>query len=143
MVWSVLLIILIQILCMESYYGDIRKSTNGGNSFTTISTGNGAWETPYELDKNDPNTIYIGYDELVKVLMVETWNQVTNNQTNGNRIDEIGLSKSDPNRIYNSDGSDMFRTIDGGNWTKIDNNGLPAKTITTYWLVLMTKILCG
>ena len=114
------------------YYGDIRKSTNGGNSFTTISTGNGAWETPYELDKNDPNTIYIGYDELVKSTDGgNSWNQVTNNQTNGNRLDEIGLSQSDPNRIYISDGSDMFRTSDGGNsWTQIDNNGLPNKTIT-------------
>jgi len=114
------------------YYGDIRKSTNGGNSFSTISTGNGAWETPYELDKNNPNVIYIGYDELVKSIDGgNSWNQITSNQTNGNRIDEIGLSKSDPDRIYFSDGSDMFRTIDGGsNWTKIDNNGLPNLSIS-------------
>ena len=114
------------------YYGDIRKSTNGGNSFSTISSGNGAWETPYELDKNDPNTIYIGYDELVKSTDGgNSWSTITNNQTNGNRIDEIGLSTTNSNRIYFSDGSDMFRTNDGGNsWTKIDNNGLPNKTIT-------------
>ena len=114
------------------YYGDVRKSTNGGNSFSTISTGNGAWETPYELDKNNPNTIYIGYDELVKSTDGgNSWNQITNNQTNGNRIDEIGLSKSDADRIYFSDGSDMFRTTDGGgSWSQIDNNGLPNKSIT-------------
>ena len=114
------------------YYGDIRKSTNGGTSFSTISTGNGAWETPYELDKNDPNTIYIGYDELVKSTDGgNSWNQITNNQTNGNRIDEIGLSKSDADRIYISDGSDLFRTNDGGgSWIQIDNNGLPNQTIT-------------
>ena len=114
------------------YYGDVRKSTNGGNSFSTISTGNGAWETPYELDKNNPNTIYIGYDELVKSTDGgNSWNQITNNQTNGNRLDEIGLSKSDADRIYISDGSDMFRTTDGGgSWSQIDNNGLPNKTIT-------------
>ena len=114
------------------YYGDIRKSTNGGNSFSSISSGNGAWETPYELDKNNPNVIYIGYDELVKSTDGgNSWNTITSNQTNGNRIDEIGLSTSDPDRIYFSDGSDMFRTNDGGNnWTKIDNNGLPNKTIT-------------
>ena len=95
-------------------------------------SGNGAWETPYELDKNNPNIIYIGYDELVKSTDGgNSWNTITNNQTNVNRIDEIGLSTSDPNRIYFSDGSDMFRTNDGGNnWTKIDNNGLPNKAIT-------------
>ncbi len=114
------------------YYGDVRKSTNGGNGFSTISTGNGAWETPYELDKNNPNIIYIGYDELVKSTDGgNSWNQITNNQTNGNRIDEIGLSKSDADRIYISDGSDMFRTTDGGgSWSQIDNNGLPNKSIT-------------
>ena len=38
------------------YYGDIRKSTNGGNSFSSIGpSNNGAWVTPYILDKTDPN----------------------------------------------------------------------------------------
>jgi photosystem II stability/assembly factor-like uncharacterized protein len=62
-----------------------------------------------------------------------SWNQITNNQTNGNRIDEIGLSKSDADRIYISDGSDMFRTTDGGgSWSQIDNNGLPNNLLHIY-----------
>ena len=73
------------------YYGDVRKSTNGGNSFTSIApANNGAWETPYILDRNDPNIIYIGYDELYKSTDGgNNWNTITNGVTNGNRIDEI------------------------------------------------------
>ena len=72
------------------YYGDVRKSTNGGNSFSSIApSNNGAWETPYELDKNDPNIIYIGYDELVKSTDGgNSWNEITNGETNGGKINE-------------------------------------------------------
>jgi|GEM_PF-895686 len=114
------------------YYGDVRKSTNGGNSFSSIGpSNNGAWETPYELDKNDPNTIYIGYDELQKSTDGgNSWNQITNGETNGGKIDEIGLSKSNSDVIYITDNSNIFRTINGGaNWSQINNN-LPNKYIT-------------
>ena len=114
------------------YYGDVRKSTNGGNSFSAIGpANNGAWETPYELDKNDPNIIYIGYDELQKSLDGgNSWNQITNGETNGGKIDEIGLSKSNSNVIFISDGNDIYRTLDGGtNWTQVNNN-LPNKYIS-------------
>ncbi len=115
----------------ELYYGSIRKSTNGGNSFSTISTGNGAWETPYILDRNDPNIIYVGYDELEKSSDGgNNWNTITNNQTNGGKIDEIAISKSNPAVLYFSDGANIFKTIDGGNnWTDITNS-LPYKFIS-------------
>ena len=115
----------------EVYYGSVRKSTNGGNSFSSISSGNGAWETPYELDKNDPNIIYIGYDELRKSTDGgNSWSWITNGETNGGKIDEIGISKSNQNVIYFSDGPNIFRTTDGGNnWNSINNN-LPYKYIS-------------
>ena len=114
----------------ELYYGSIRKSTNGGNSFSTISTGNGAWETPYILDRNDPNIIYVGYDELEKSTDGgNNWNTITNNETNGGKIDEIAVSKSNSAVLYFSDGPNIFKTIDGGtSWNNI-TNGLPYKTI--------------
>ena len=114
------------------YYGDIRKSTNGGNSFSSIGpSNNGAWETPYELDKNNPQIIYIGYYELQKSIDGgNSWNQITNGETNGGKIDEIGLSKSNSDRIFITDGSDIFRTSNSGvSWEQVNNN-LPNKTIT-------------
>ena len=114
------------------YYGDVRKSTNGGNSFSSIGPSNdGAWETPYELDKNNPNVIYIGYIELQKSSDGgNTWSQITNGETNGGKIDEIGISKSNSDVIFITDGADIFRTLDAGvSWIQVNNN-LPNKYIS-------------
>ena len=90
-----------------------------------------ALETPYILDRNNPNIIYIGYDELYKSSDGgNNWNTITNGQTNGNKIDEIAISKSNPSTIYFADGADLFVTNNGGNsWNDI-SSGLPNKTIT-------------
>ena len=115
------------------YYGDIRKSTNGGNSFSSIApASNGAWVTPYILDRNDPNTIFIGYEELYKSTDGGgSWNIITNNETNGGKIDQVQISKSNPDVIYFSDNANIFKTDDGGNnWTNVSSS-LPNKTITS------------
>ncbi|MAW20972.1 MAG: hypothetical protein CMD16_01080 [Flavobacteriales bacterium] len=116
----------------ETQYGGMRKSTNGGNSFASISpASNGSWETPYILDKNNPNIIYAGYDELYKSTDGgNIWNTITNGETNGGNINEIAISKSNPDVIYFTDDSNIFKTTDGGaNWNLINNN-LPYLYIT-------------
>ena len=86
----------------EVYYGAIRKSINGGNSFSSIApSNNGAWETPYELHKTNPEIIYAGYDELYKSNDGgDNWNIITNGETNGGKINEIGLSASNPACLF-------------------------------------------
>ena len=116
----------------ELYYGDIRKSTNGGNSFSSIGpASNGAWQTPYVIDRNNTQILFAGYDELYKTTDGgSNWNIITNNQTNGGKIDEIALSKSNQDVVYFSDGPNIYKTADGGNsWNNITNN-LPYKTIS-------------
>lgn len=53
------------------YYGDIRRSTDGGVSFTTIANSGtnginegGGWVTPYRLHPSDANTMFIGYKNI-------------------------------------------------------------------------------
>jgi predicted RNA-binding protein with TRAM domain len=49
------------------YYGDIRRSSNGGTSFSGISSPigeTGAWVTPYKLDPNNADRMYAGYNEV-------------------------------------------------------------------------------
>ena len=114
------------------YYGDIRKSINGGNSFSSIGpASNGAWETPYVIDRNDNETLYAGYTELYKTTNGgNNWNTITNGVTNGGKIDEIALAKSNQDVIYFSDGANIYKTINGGNnWSNISNN-LPYKQIS-------------
>ena len=114
------------------YYGEVRKSTNGGNSFSSIApSNNGAWVTPYILDRSDPQIIFIGYEELYKSTDGgSTWNIITNNETNGGKIDQIQISKSNSDIIYISDNANLFKTNDGGiNWANVTSS-LPNKTIT-------------
>ena len=114
------------------YYGDIRKSTNGGNSFSSIApVNNGAWETPYEMDENNSQIIYAGYKELYKTIDGgSSWNIITNNETNGGTINEVALSSSNSNIIFFSDGSNLFKTDNAGNsWQNISSS-LPNKSIT-------------
>ena len=60
MVWNIIDYTNSNIMYGALYYGDIRKSTNGGNSFTSIpAVTMEAWETPYILDRNDPNILFI------------------------------------------------------------------------------------
>ena len=116
------------------YYGDIRKSTNGGNSFSSIApSNNGSWVTPYILDKTDPNIIYAGYDELYKSTDGgSSWNIITNNETGGSRMDQIDISKSNSDIILFSENANLFKTADGGlSWSDLSSSSsLPNKTIT-------------
>ena len=118
------------------YYGNISKSTNGGNSFSSIApASNGAWVTPYMLDRNNPQIIYIGYEELYKSTDGgSSWNIITNNETNGGKIDQLQVSKSNQDIIYFSDNANIFKTIDGGlTWNNLTGS-LPNKTITSITL---------
>ena len=47
------------------------------NEISSIApNNNGAWVTPYILDRNDPNTIFIGYDELYKSTWINCHNPI-------------------------------------------------------------------
>ena len=90
------------------YYGDIRRSTNGGTSFSgnianTIGE-TGEWVTPYKLDPNNSNTMFAGYDNVWRNDAVKTgtsWTQISNfgGGTNSNIID-LAIAPSNSNIIY-------------------------------------------
>ncbi|GAB1373011.1 hypothetical protein MASR1M45_30750 [Candidatus Kapaibacterium sp.] len=51
------------------YYGAIRKSTNGGSSFSAINLPageTGGWVTPYVIHPTNSNIIFMGYKNLWK-----------------------------------------------------------------------------
>jgi PKD repeat protein len=100
----------------EYYYGNIYKSTNGGNSFYEISPStDGAWVTPYVLDPSNPNVMYIGYTEMYKSTDGgENWSQITNGETNGSKINDIAVAPSNSSYIYFSSGTDLYGTTNGG-----------------------------
>ncbi|MEM6697426.1 MAG: T9SS type A sorting domain-containing protein [Bacteroidota bacterium] len=137
-----------QIIYGSSQFGNISKSVDGGNNFFNISRNipanneRGAWTTPFMLDKNDSETLYVGYSNLYK------------SKDGGENFEAISdfpvpsaqpasiftVSPADNNYIYLAhrivhsieEPSRMWRTFDGGEtWTEI-TSGLPQELYFTY-----------
>jgi len=120
------------ILYSTSQYGNVYKSTDGGNSFNGITgsiTGSGAWVTPYTLDPVNSNTIYLGYDEIYKSTNGgNSWFTISN--FNGNDLKSLVVAPSNNNYIYAATDNVIHKTTNGGtSWTNI-TSGLPNNAIT-------------
>jgi hypothetical protein len=119
----------------ELYYGDIRKSTNGGVSFSTqvCSSGgtgvneNGAWVTPYVLGSN-PAHLYVGKTRVYK--SIDNGATFTSLAAFGTGvINALCVAPANNNYIYASKGGTMYRSIDNGA-TFSTVTGLPGNYIT-------------
>lgn len=117
-------------------FGVIQKSTNGGASFGTIiepdgiAGESGNWVTPYALDPADPNTIYVGYEEIYRSTNGGvSWN-VLGSVGNSTTTNNLEIAPSNGDVIYISKSSSIYRTDNGGSsWTNI-STGLPGLFIT-------------
>lgn len=107
------------------YYGDIRRSTNGGSSWTNISNAipeesgeDAAWVTPYVLDPSSPSTIVVGYENVYRSTnQGNSWTKIGDNLTT-NALLYAEVAPSNSNYIYVGRGSQMWKTTDGGShWT--------------------------
>ncbi|MBF03369.1 MAG: hypothetical protein CMP76_08750 [Flavobacterium sp.] len=87
------------------YYGDIRRSANGGVTFSIISgsiSETGAWVTPYKLDPNEPNRMFAGYDNIWRNDAVKTgttWTQISSFGGTSN-ITDLAIAPSNSNIMY-------------------------------------------
>jgi plastocyanin len=117
----------IQYGCIQN--GKLRRTTNNWINSTVITDNGilngleGAWVTPYVLDPNNPQVIYLGFQELYKSTdRGDTWTQLTNlNITN--EIRSIVIAPSNNQVIYMSDFDGLWKTTDGGvSWSEITNS---------------------
>ncbi|MDF1694433.1 MAG: fibronectin type III domain-containing protein [Saprospiraceae bacterium] len=113
------------------YYGDIRRSTNGGSSWSNISNAipdesgeNAAWVTPYVLDPSNPSTIVVGYENVYQSTnQGNSWTKIGDNLTS-NTLLYAEIAPSDSDFIYVGRGSQLWRTSDGGtNWSALSGPG--------------------
>ncbi len=126
----------------EWQYGNIRRSTNGGNNWTNIHENvpgepQGAWITPFVMDPNNSSTIYAGYREVFKSTdQGDNWESISADiVTNIFNMQHIVVAPSSSNTIYISDGDQIYRTTDGGgSWNKVNGN-LPGFGTITYLAV--------
>lgn len=119
----------------ELYYGDIKRSTNGGINFSDISnviTETGGWVTPYKLDPNNVNTMYAGFDNVWRSTNIKTgaptWTLISSFTGTSNLVD-IAIAPSNSDVIYASRASNGERFFVTNNasagtptWTNISGN---------------------
>lgn len=125
----------------EYINGDIRRTANHWSSQTYVrdlirtASGNsnlsGAWITPYMLDPNNSNTLFVAYDELWKSTDQGTssgnFTQISNFPTSGT-IRSLRVAPSNSNYIYAGFLKTLWKTNNGGSsWTDI-TSGLPVSS---------------
>ncbi|MBE0432979.1 T9SS type A sorting domain-containing protein [candidate division WOR-3 bacterium] len=133
------------IIYAESQYGNLVKSTNGGNSFYSATSGIGSydranWSTPVVMDPYNNLVLYYGANRLYKTTNgAGLWNAISGDLTNGpgsgnlvyGTITTIAVSRTDSNVTYvGTDDANVWVTTNAGtNWTSI-NAGLPDRWVT-------------
>jgi len=130
---------------VESQYGNIGRSTDGGLNFSSATSGIDAgdrnnWNTPIELSSFDSETVYCGTQRLYVSDKAALWSSISPDLTDGlhpsgslsyGTITAIGTSHLNLDTIYTgSDDGNLQVTFDGGTtWDNI-SNGLPDRYIT-------------
>ncbi|MBP9150780.1 MAG: T9SS type A sorting domain-containing protein [Flavobacteriales bacterium] len=96
------------------YYGSIKRSSNGGTSFSSISTAtgeDGGWVTPYKLDPNDANRMFAGYVDVWRTDNVKTgtptWSQISS-FAGSDYIRDVAIAPSNSSVMYVSRSGNKF-----------------------------------
>jgi photosystem II stability/assembly factor-like uncharacterized protein len=130
----------------EYQYGEFARSINGGLSFQPGLNGVSSsdrfnWNTPYILDPNQPEILYLGSHRLYKSEdRAVTWNAISPDLAQApshigfevGTITTISVSPVNPQIIYvGTDNGNVQVTTDGGtNWTLVSGS-LPDRWVTS------------
>jgi len=122
------------------YYGSFYRSSDGGQSWASISGpfgGDGAWVTPFLIDPNNSSTLYVAADMVYKSTNKgASWETISGELINNDKLIAMAVAPTNSDYIYVSNrSSTVFRTTNGGGaWTQV-TNPLPGSTTTT-WLTV-------
>jgi photosystem II stability/assembly factor-like uncharacterized protein len=129
--------------------GQITRTTNGWTNWTedvdineNIGDGTleGAWVSPYIIDPDDHNTLYVGYADVWKTTdKGDNFTKISTMNSSGN-LRSMAIAPSDNQTLYVADQSMIWVTVNGGtNWTDVTGT-LPTGTNNiTYIAVHATK----
>lgn len=119
---------------ITTQFGNLRKSVDGGATFTRLmreidETGN--WVTPYLMHPNDPNTLYVGKDNIWKTTDGGgAWTKFRDNASG--KIRQMAISKSNPDIFFYSTGTRPWKTEDGGDTWSMVGPGLPNRLVVSH-----------
>ncbi len=130
----------------ELYYGEIYKSTNGGNTFGnnpicgsggTNEDEDGEWVTPYVQSPTSASTLYVGKSKIYK-----TTNSGSNFTALGalaggsTGVVAIGLTAADANYIYCAKQDKFYVSTNGGTSFTDRTNGLPVSSASITYIAV-------
>lgn len=100
-------------------YGRLYVTYDGGLSYSQLplpGSERGNWVTPFEQDPVQPNTIYLGYEEVYKSQNGgNNWQAIS--QSFPAKLDHLKIAPSNPNVMYCAYQDQLFRTTTGqGIW---------------------------
>ncbi|QQS35604.1 MAG: T9SS type A sorting domain-containing protein [Ignavibacteriales bacterium] len=111
--------------------GQITRSINGFTNWVTevdISANipggqpQGAWVTPYVMDKNSSTTLFAGYDRIWKTTnRGDSWTSASQVLSSSDKLRSLAIAPSNSNVLYTADRTNMWKTTNGGstNWTAV------------------------
>jgi len=117
----------------ETQYNGIYRSTNGGLSWASSTSGlsgTAAWVAPIISHPDSVNIFYTARQSVFKSTNGgASWFSISTGISG--TIREMAISKSDPRIMFATIGPSVYRSTDRGyNWTNV-TSGLPNRTITT------------
>jgi len=118
------------------YYGKIKRTTNHWGSNTTILDGNSslaAWVTPYAIDPNNNQTLYVGYKDVMKsTTQGNSWTTISS--WGGSKLQSLAVAPSNSDYIYTATYSTIYKTTNGGgSWLDITSN-LPVASVNIKYI---------
>ena len=126
------------------YYGEIYRSTNGGNSFPTniVQSGgtgvnaDGEWVTPYVMSPTSATTLFVGKAQLYKSTNSGTaWAQVGTISGGSGGLKAIAVAPSNVNYIYIAKRNKIWRSTDGATFTDITGT-LPVNSASITYIAV-------
>lgn len=124
----------------ESQNGNLRRSTNGGNSWSNAKSGlpsSGPWLTPWKQDPKDPDTLYCGYKQMYRsVNLAQSWTQLTSLPNTSADVNEFAIAPSNNQVIYVLKNTGIYKTTNGGtSWTTV-TNGVPVASANPEYICI-------
>ena len=118
-------------------YGSFQEGSFFCNDHSITQPGKGPWLTPLLIHPFNPQVLYVGNNKVRKSNDgMRTWKVIGSFLNDVNNPDEdwinsMAISESNPDFLFASKGSRLWRTTNGGEfWTEI-TAGLPNLTINT------------
>ncbi len=114
------------IMYCSSQRGNYQRSIDGGEHFIRVAFRNGAWVAPLLMHPHDPETMFCA--DFVVAKSTEGgygWEPISPYFTE-DTITQLAVAPSDGDTLYATDGTEMFRTYDGGaHWEDVNTELFP------------------